>query len=154
MAIPNYKINIGVRDSENNISTVTHYSDALTDAAARQIATDLGDEINAMTDGVVASVELVVNILTNGAVPAGNVDNEAGATFTFLDVDSRAMQVTIPAFTKSLILPNSDQVDLSALAVSAYTTDIVSDDFVTHRNLDVTTIQGGVESWRKRNKRR
>ena len=154
MAIPDYRILVGVRDSESNISTMTIYSNALTDAAARSLAVDIRDNVIPLTDGVVASVDLVTNIFTNPAVPAGNVDNEAAATFTFGDSFGRAMLLSVPAFKRSLLIPTTDQVDLSAGAVSTFTGMMVGDPIVTSHDDNIVNVRSGVESWRKRNKKR
>lgn len=154
MAIPDYKVLVGVRDSESNISTMTFYSNALTDAAARSLATDIRDVVVPLTDGAIASVDLVTNIYTSSVIPSGNIDNEAAATFTFSDVFGRAMILSVPAFKRSLLLTNTDSVDMADSAVAAFTSLMTGDALVTSHDDDIVAVRSGVESWRKRNKRR
>lgn len=154
MATPNYELDVLVRDSENKTSSMKFYGQFLTDAAARTAAGNLVNAIALLTDGVVAMAKLGIVLQSNGATPAGNVDNEIKATFSFTDPDGRLVQVSIPAFDRAYLLPNSDSVDLTNADVLDFTDNVVTELWVSSYALDLTGVASGVESFTKRQKAR
>lgn len=154
MAVPNYGLNVGVRDGEGKIGVMSFYGNFLTDAAARTAASALYPLIQDLTAGVIAYAELKVRLLTSNEEAPQNVDNEKGALFTFNDVDLRAVQVRLPARIDGIMLPNSDTVNPVDEAVAAFTDAVISDGWLSARAIDIVSFRGAVEDWSKRNKRK
>jgi NADPH-dependent ferric siderophore reductase len=114
-------VTIGIRDSEGKISNmVLHAADGVDLAADSTAASAIATLVAALTEGVVASVSLNYQVDSETAVPAGNIDNEIKAAFGFLTTDNTTARVSIPAFDRTKLVPNTDQVDREDSDVAAF----------------------------------
>lgn len=149
MALPDRTYNVQVRDSESHIYTAQFFGDSLDAGATAIFTAQLENRIGALTLGVIADVSYTVRAYSSGAIPTGNVDGEMKATFTFNDVDGKAVTVSIPAFDRAKLLPNSKSVDMDDADVQAFITMVVNQ-LKTSRNLDIVAVRSAVESYSRR----
>lgn len=147
MSIPDYELLFSIRDAKKKISVMTVFSNALTDAAARAQAAALAPIIQELTGGIVAKVVVGVRILTNPAIPTNGSDVEEKALFTFVDVFGFPLQISIPAFLETAILPGTKNVDLSDEAVIDFVNHMKNATVVSSHDDDLTEIVSAVKTW-------
>jgi hypothetical protein len=148
MAVPDYSITASFRDSKSKIATVTFYSNALTDAAARTQAQDLRLLLQAMSPAVVSKVSLNINIWESPNVPLTACDVEEKMTFNARDTFAFLTAVSIPAFLESLVLPNTDRADLDAVAVAEFVSEWLGGAYVSSHDDDLVTLASTKKSWK------
>jgi hypothetical protein len=113
-------------------------------------ANDIAALIAAVTDGEVANVQLTYQGNSSNAVPAGNVDNEIKARFGFLTTAGTTARVGIPAFDRTLLVPNTDQVDREAAPVAALITGLLT--FQDYRGAGFEALKYAVEDYGRKQK--
>ena len=150
MALPKWRIDISVRDGENKVSTMTAYHNALLHADARTAASQLAGFVSVLTEGVVSKVELTEVVDTSAAAAPSGSDVEIKALFTFDNDDTKAAQMSIPAFMRSYMLPNSDRVNVANPDVADFTGHILGSGFVDSRNVALVGLRSAVEQFTRR----
>ena len=148
MAIPDYVINVQFTDSKKKKSSISLYSNALTDAAARLNAEAMVDICKDLTNCRITSVELNINIFKQAGFPVNGSDVEEKVTFTAADTYDFKTQVSIPGFNEALILPNTDMADPDNAAVAAFIEAWIDGTYVSAHDDDLTTYVGSVKSWK------
>lgn len=144
-----HSVTIGIRDSEGKISNmVLHRNDAALFTDDQDDANDIAALIAALTDGVVASVSLSYEVASSSTVPAGNVDNEIKAAFGFLTDAGTTSRVSIPAFDRTKLVPNTDQVDRDDVDVAAFVTAMLG--FEDYRGGEYESLKYAVEAYGRR----
>lgn len=153
MAVPQYRGSLSVRDSEGHESVMTVYLDgAATYDAARLEMDQLEELVEALTDGIVSNVEISDVIVRDGAVPAGNVDNEIKGQFSFYTADGTVSQLSVPAFKRTLLLPNTSDIDQDAVAVAAFINALLTGTFTDRRASDLVSVKAAQEQFARRRK--
>lgn len=148
MAIPDYQIKLTLTDSKKKKSVMTLFSNALTDAAARAQAVAIAPIVQELTGARVSKVELGVNILTDATIPTNGSDVEEKALFTFQDAFGFPVQVSIPAFLESFIVPGTANVDQSDSEVQDFVNAILTGTYVSSHDDDITALRTAVKTWR------
>lgn len=152
MAIPNARISLTCTDSEGHASVMTIYSPAALTAIV-PILTPFKAIVEALTDASVTKIEVTRQdpepVTT---IPAGNVDNEIKAQFGFLTEDSTVALISVPAFDRSKLIPNSNIVDVTDAAVAAFTAAMTTGnlDVVDSRGSDLKTLKSAFEAYGRR----
>lgn len=153
MALPNYTIELSIRDGEGKMGNLTFYHDTNIHADAVTAANGIATAVAALTDGVVAKVTLTQTVSTNAAAAPADTDVEIKGLFTFNNADGKAYQVSVPAFVRTYMLPNSDQIDLTQPAVLNFTADVISEGYVDSRAVDIVAVRSAVEQFTRRRTR-
>lgn len=147
------KLSIRIRDSEGKQSTMTLYrANGALLADDIDNANDMAALIAPLTQGVVAGVNIEYLVDTDDSVPAGNIDNEIKAAFGFRTSDSTTARVTVPSFDRSLLIPNSDEVNREAPAVAAFLTELVDGGWTDYRDGDFVSVAYAQEFYGRKQK--
>lgn len=157
MAIPNRRISITLRDSEGSESVMTFYSNAdLDDGAGGGILNEIANVkgvIAGVSDATIAKVEVTEQDTAPATgVPAGNVDNEIQAKFAFYTEDATVSTVSVPAFKRSLLEPNTNRVDTDQAAVQAFIDMMTTGDVAPRdtRGADLVSLKSALEHYSRR----
>lgn len=151
MAIPAYRVTVTVRDSEAHESTLTTYlPGGVLHADVLLAAGRLADVVEGVTQGEIARVEVTQQTQQSAQVPAGNIDNEIKGQFSFYNEDGKVTILSVPAFNRSYLLPNSDEIDTSAGPVSAFIDEMTGGGWVDGRNADLETLRSALEAYTRR----
>lgn len=149
--MPANDIAVSIRDSEGKLSTVLlHSAGGALLADDIDNANDIAALIAAVSDGVVANVTVTYQGNTSNTVPAGNVDNEIKARFGFLTTAGTTSRVGIPAFDRTKLIANTDQVDRDDVDVAALVTALL--DFQDYRGAGFESLRYAVEDYGRRQK--
>ena len=129
MALP-IKIQYTIRDEEGLVArTLVHLPTATTLSAATTFAASFGGLIDAVTGGVLESIDVCIGVSLPGGIkttPDSGSDIEEGAQFVYEDADGRIFRQRLPTFLESLIVAGTRQVDNSNAAVQGVTDAIVT----------------------------
>lgn len=151
MALPDFTGTITIRDSEGKLFPITLYSSAASHALAVIAVQNVAATLNGiLSQGVIASIDVSQNVLTDGTVPAGNVDGEIKALFTFNNTDGKAMQISIPAFQRSYLNVGSDTVNVATGDVQDFIDAMVSGAIVDSRDVDLVSLRSALEHFTRR----
>lgn len=159
MGIPNARLSVTYRDSEGSESVQTFYSEQDLDVIVGRLP-DIKNILEGLTDATIARLEVTRQDPNPVDVaPGGNVDNEIQAQFTFRTTDDTVMKTSVPAFKRSLLVPNSNEVDITAGTVPEFLDMVLSNDplgtrIVDSRAADTASLKLAVEAYSGRRSRR
>jgi hypothetical protein len=141
-------------DAKGQIGTVTLYSNHALEADALSASETLRSDISAMTGMAFRQHTLTRVVATGTTAPQASSDREEKGSFNFTDADGRAVVISIPGFLESQVIAGTKNVDLTALTVANFISDLTGEDFTNARAIDIVAIKSAVEKFTASNNKR
>lgn len=144
MAVARRRHIYSILDGKGKTGVVIIHSDHVLDADAGTFNDNVKIALEGLITGTIEEWGLYTSRGVDPTNPAVNSDRQEKGAFTFKDDDTFAMLVSVPTFDEGLIIAGTDNINLSAPAVSAFVSLMVADG-TTARAIGLDSILKGKE---------